>query len=108
MHQLTTTGAKVAFASLATYPLVRACALKAGVPPQNVFLFDIDSVPGYSTYGDLLQCGVHDWTRVTDLGLLSTTYVTLFRPPTHVTHLTLAASFPSTIAAARQASPKDA
>lgn len=73
MHQLTNSGAKAVFASLATFPLVRSCALKAGIRLENIFLFEPHSVAGYTTYGDLLQYGEYNWTPITALDQLSKT-----------------------------------
>ncbi|KAF8513158.1 acetyl-CoA synthetase-like protein [Hysterangium stoloniferum] len=76
MHQLSNSGAKVAFASKECFPLVQKCALKAGIPPQHIFLFENDSVPGFTTYADLLKYGEHEWTRLSTLDQVSNAIVT--------------------------------
>ena len=73
MHQLSNCGAKVAFASADTYPLVRACALKVGILSENIFLFENRSVPGFTTFHDLLKYGEYQWTRMDSLDQLSET-----------------------------------
>ncbi|KIJ49561.1 hypothetical protein M422DRAFT_225396 [Sphaerobolus stellatus SS14] len=76
-HQLTNAAAKVVFASPETYPRVRAAALKAGISPENIFLFEPHPVHGFTTYGDLLNYGEYQWTPISSLDGLSKTIVTL-------------------------------
>jgi hypothetical protein len=75
MHQLSNTGARVAFASKETFPLVKKCALQAGILAENIFLFENDSIPGFTTYADLLKYGEYEWARLTRLDQVSHTCV---------------------------------
>lgn len=73
MHQLANSGAKVAFASEETLPLVHKCALKVGIPADNVFLFENRRVPGFTTFHDLLNHGEIQWHRMNSIDRLSDT-----------------------------------
>jgi len=64
MHQLSNSGAKVAFASRETLALVRSCALKVGIPARNVFLFEDCKVSGINTFRNLLDYGELQWERL--------------------------------------------
>ena len=73
IHQLSNSGAKVAFASKETLPLVHKCALKVGIPTDNIFLFENHSVPGFTTFHDLLNYGELQWHRMNSIDQLSET-----------------------------------
>jgi 4-coumarate--CoA ligase len=73
MHQLSNSGAKAVFASPETLPLVRSCALKVGIPSENIFLFENRSLPGFTTFRDLLNYGELQWERMDDMHQLAET-----------------------------------
>ncbi|KAF8578013.1 acetyl-CoA synthetase-like protein [Ramaria rubella] len=77
MHQLSNSGAKAVFASPETFSLVRTCALKARIPAENIFLFENRSVPGFTTFHDLLNYGELEWERMSNVDQLSDTIVSL-------------------------------